>query len=173
MIRKIKDYLNSHPKQAELLRYLIAGGLTTLLSMVIHYGLCFLLAEKEALADGNLLAWVIDCINRATPAQMSVASAVSWVISVLFAFWINRVMVFQVEKASAGKVLTELLQFAGSRIVSFLVFEQGMMLGLKAIGVSNIVNRIIVLVFVMVFNYVASKFWIFRKPASGGDIAQE
>lgn len=173
MIRKIKDYLNTHPKQAELLRYLIAGGLTTLLSMVIHYGLCFLLAEKEALAGGSLIPWVIDCINRATPAQMSVASAVSWVISVLFAFWINRVMVFQVEKASAGKVLTELLQFAGSRIVSFLVFEQGLMLGLKAIGVSNIVNRIIVLVFVMVFNYVASKFWIFKKPASAAEQTQE
>jgi len=163
MIKKIKAYLDTHPKQAELLRYLIAGGLTTLLSMVIHYGICFLLAEKQALAGGNLIAWVVDSINRATPAQMSVASAISWVISVLFAFWINRVMVFQVEKASAGKVLTELLQFAGSRIVSFLVFEQGMMLGLKAIGVSNIVNRIIVLIFVMVFNYVASKFWIFKK----------
>ena len=173
MFKKIKTYLDTHPKQAELLRYLIAGGLTTLLSMVIHYGLCFLLAEKDAFAGGNLLAWVIDCINRATPAQMSVASAVSWVISVLFAFWINRVMVFQVEKASAGKVITELLQFAGSRIVSFLVFEQGMMLGLKAIGVSNIVNRIIVLVFVMVFNYVASKFWIFKKPASAAEPTRE
>ncbi|MBO5500545.1 MAG: GtrA family protein [Clostridia bacterium] len=165
MMKKIKNYLDTHPKQAELLRYLIAGGLTTLLSMVIHYGLCFLLAEKEAFAGGNLIAWVADTINRATPGQMSVASAVSWVISVLFAFWINRVMVFQVEKASAGKVIMELLQFAGSRIVSFLVFEQGMMLGLKAIGVSNIVNRIIVLIFVMVFNYVASKFWIFKSKA--------
>lgn len=163
MIRKFKEYMETHPKQAELLRYLVAGGLTTLLSMVIHYGLCFLLAEKDAFAGGNLIAWVADTINKATPAQMSVASAVSWVISVLFAFWINRVMVFQVEKASVGKVATELLQFAGSRIVSFLVFEQGMMLLLKAIGVSNIVNRIIVLVFVMVFNYVASKFWIFKE----------
>ena len=162
MMKKIKTYLDTHPKQAELLRYLIAGGLTTLLSMVIHYGLCFLLAEKEAFAGGNLIGWVVDTINKATPAQMSVASAVSWVISVLFAFWINRV---KVEKASAGKVLTELLQFAGSRIVSFLVFEQGMMLGLKAIGVSNIVNRVIVLIFVMVFNYVASKFWIFKPKA--------
>lgn len=171
MIRKFKEYMDTHPKQAELLRYLVAGGLTTLLSMVIHYGLCFLMADKEPLT-GNLIAWVADTINKATPAQMSVASAVSWVISVLFAFWINRVMVFQVEKASAGKVATELLQFAGSRIVSFLVFEQGMMLLLKAIGISNIVNRIIVLVFVMVFNYVASKFWIFKEKKDPAEDVQ-
>lgn len=164
MIRKLyNDLQKKHPKEMELLRYLIAGGLTTLLSMVIHYGFCFLFAEKETFIGGSLIGWVVDAINSATPTQMSIASAISWVISVLFAFWINRVMVFQVEKATAGKVLTELVQFAGSRIVSFLVFEQGLMLLLKQMGVSNIVNRIIVLVFVMVFNYVASKFWIFKK----------
>ena len=38
-----------------------------------------------------------------------------------------------------------------------------MALLLAKIGVSNIVNRIIVLVFVMVFNYVVSKFWVFKK----------
>ncbi len=38
------------------------------------------------------------------------------------------------------------------------------MLLLKWMGVTNFLNRIIVLVFVMVFNYVISKFWIFKKP---------
>jgi putative flippase GtrA len=166
VFKKIKAYLDSHQKQAELLRYLIAGGLTTLLSMVIHYGLCFLMVEKEPLAGGSLIPWVVDAINRATPAQLTVASAVSWIISVLFAFWINRWMVFQAGKASAGRIMVELLQFAGSRIVSFLVFEQGLMHLLKLIGVSNVVNRVVVLVFVMVFSYVASKFWVFRKPAA-------
>ena len=86
-----------------------------------------------------------------------------WIIAVLFAFWINRVMVFQVEGGSAAKIGTELVQFAGGRLVSFFVFEQGLMLLLKTIGVSNFVNRIVVLVFVMVFNYVISKFWIFKE----------
>ena len=43
--------------------------------------------------------------------------------------------------------------------------EEGMALLLKWMGVSNIINRIIVLVFVMAFNYVVSKFWVFKaKP---------
>lgn len=95
--------------------------------------------------------------------QMSLSSAISWVIAVLFAYWINRGLVFRAQ--GQGKVLTGLVQFAGSRLVSFLVFEQGLMLLLKLVGVSNIVNRVIVLVFVMVFNYVVSKFWIFKKAA--------
>lgn len=165
MFKKIGAYLEAHPKQAELLRYVIAGGLTTLLSMVIHYGLCFLMVEKETFIGGSLIAWVVDAINRATPMQLTVASTVSWIISVLFAFWINRWMVFQAGKATTGRILMELVQFAGSRIISFLLFEQGLMHLLKLMGVTNVANRLIVLVFVMVFNYVASKFWIFRKPA--------
>ena len=162
MIQKIKNYLETHEKQYELIRYVFAGGLTTVLSMVVSYGMCFLLADRAPL-EGNFILWVIDSINRATGVQVSIANAVSWVIAVLFAFWINRAMVFQVEGGTKASVLKELAQFAGGRIVSFLVFEQGMMLLLKLIGVSNFVNRIIVLVFVMVFNYVASKFWIFKE----------
>ena len=162
MIQKIKNYLETHEKQYELLRYLIAGGLTTALSMLISYGVCFLQADRAPLS-GNVILWVIDSINRATGVQVSIANALSWIIAVLFAFWINRVMVFQVNGGTKTKVLTELVQFAGGRIVSFLVFEQGLMLLLKLIGVSNFINRIVVLVFVMVFNYVISKFWIFKE----------
>ena len=162
MIQKIKNYLESHQKEYELLRYLIAGGLTTLLSMLISYGVCFILADRAPM-EGNLILWVIDSINRATEVQVSIANTASWIIAVLFAFWINRVMVFQVKGGSKGKIGTELVQFAGGRLVSFFVFEQGLMLLLKWLGVSNFVNRIIVLVFVMVFNYVISKFWIFKE----------
>ena len=160
MLRKVKDYLNAHEKQYELLRYLIAGGLTTLLSMLIHYAGCFLMAQRPPYT-GDPVAWIRDSINSATPVQLSIASTVSWVIAVLFAFWINRGMVFRVEGAHGR--LKELIQFASSRFVSFLVFEQGLMLLLEAMGIENLENRVIVLVFVMVFNYVVSKFWIFKK----------
>ena len=93
MIQKIKAYLETHQKQYELLRYLIAGGLTTLLSMLISYGVCFVAADRAPL-QGNVILWVIDSINRATPAQVSLANTISWIVAVLFAFWINRVMVF-------------------------------------------------------------------------------
>lgn len=163
MIAKCKAWLESHPKEYELLRYLVAGGLTTVLSMVISYGVEFLLADRPPM-DGSMIGWIIASINAATELQCSIANTASWIIAVLFAFWINRVMVFQVEKGE-GRITTELVQFAGGRLVSFFVFEQGLMLLMKWMGISNVVNRIIVLVFVMVFNYVISKFWIFKKKA--------
>ena len=162
MFHKIKDYLEKHPKQYELLRYLIAGGLTTVLSMVISYGMEFLLAARPERTAG-FLQWVIDCINAATARQVMIANAVSWVIAVLFAFWINRKMVFQVKGGTGASVLRELGEFALGRVLSFALFEEGMAYLLKLIGVSNVVNRIIVLVVVMIFNYVVSKFWVFKE----------
>lgn len=151
-MQRIKRYLDAHAKTYELLRYVVAGGLTTLLSLIVTYGLYILLSEDHT-------------INGANAAQMVVSNAVSWVVSVLFAFWINRRMVFRVYGGARKQQLVELVEFAGSRVVSFLVFEQGLALALKAMGVSNLINRLIVLLFVMVFNYVASKFWVFAKKA--------
>ena len=159
-MKKIKCYLESHPKLYELLRYVIAGGLTTVLSMAISYGVEFLLAEKAS-NDNGLLRYLADSINNANEMQCVIANCVSWVISVLFAYWINRGMVFRAQQQ--GSWWLGLAEFAGSRLVSFLVFEEGLMLLLKWMGVTNILNRIIVLLFVMVFNYVVSKFWIFKK----------
>lgn len=162
MFHKIKDYLEKHPKQYELLRYLIAGGLTTVLSMVISYGMEFLLAARPERTAG-FLRWLIDCINAATAKQVMIANAVSWVIAVLFAFWINRKMVFRVQGGTGASMLRELGEFALGRVLSFALFEEGMAYLLKLIGVSNVVNRIIVLVVVMIFNYVVSKFWVFKE----------
>ena len=159
MVSKIKTWLEGHPKEYEILRYLFAGGLTTLVSMIVSYGVCFLLADRAPM-EGGLIPWVIDSINRATAGQASVANTASWVVAVQVAFVINRGTVFP---APGGSMLKELIQFAGGRLVSFFLFEQGLMLLLNLIGVSNVINRIAVLLFVVVFNYVISKFWIFKK----------
>jgi putative flippase GtrA len=157
MIRKIKDYLDSHPKEYELLRYVIAGGLTTLLSLAV-FGVFCIAVSVDHTVDG------------ATDLQANIGQILSWIIAVLFAFWINRRMVFQVQGGSRGGIFKELTQFVLSRLVSGVVFELGLFNLLLAVGLSNTVNKVIVLVFVMVFNYVVSKFWIFaqkKRPAAG------
>ena len=160
-MKKMKQYLLTHEKQYELLRYLIAGGLSTFISLLVYYTTCFVLAEKAQMS-ASLVSYAITSINSATPLQMSIASTLSWILSVVFAYWINKNMVFRVQSKDKKEILYSFLQFACSRLLSFLLFEQGVMLLLDLMGVPNIINRLIVLVFVMVFNYIVSKFWIFQ-----------
>ncbi len=157
MIQKLRDFLAAHEKEYELLRYLVAGGLTSLLSLIIKNGGCMLLSADHT-------------INGANMAQMQVSNIVSWIICVIFAFWINRWMVFRVKNEGRQNLVKEFVQFAGARVVSLVLIELGFAALFKLMGVTNLINSLIVLVFVTVFNYVASKFWVFKKP--GGDTAQ-
>lgn len=155
MFQKIKAYLEAHEKQYELLRYLIAGGLTSLLSLIIKNGGCMLLSADHT-------------INGANMAQMQASNIVSWIICVIFAFWINRWMVFRVKGEGRHNLWKEFFQFAGARVLSLILIELGFAALLKLMGVTNLVNSLIVLVFVTVFNYVASKFWVFKRPEKDG-----
>ena len=148
-MQKIKKLLTDKQELLELARYLLAGVLTTLLSLVISYG-CYIALSAD------------HTINGASTVQVMVGNTVSWVICVLFAFWINRKMVFRVSGGSRATKGKELLEFVGARAASWALFETGFAALLKLMGISNIFNRLIVLVLVTVFNYVASKFWIFK-----------
>lgn len=148
-MQKIKRLLTNRDEMMELIRYLVAGVLTTILSLVIAYGCYILLSEKHTINDANA-------------AQLLVGNIVSWCVAVVFAFWINRKMVFRVQGGTAGSKRKEFVEFVGARVASLLLFELGLAELLKWMGISNFWNRLIVLVIVMVFNYVASKFWIFK-----------
>ncbi len=154
MIQKLKKLLSNKEETLELVRYLIAGGLTTLLSLVVTYGCEMLLAQDHT-------------INGANTVQVMVSTLVSWVIAVIFAFWINRRMVFRVHGGTRQTVAREFAQFVGARLVSWAVIEEGLAVLIKLAGVTNFWNRLIILVLVTIFNYVASKFWIFKpKPVT-------
>ena len=149
-IQKMLNYLHAHPQEYELLRYIIAGGLTTLLNFVIFTLFCIAVSP-----DGT--------VDGATMIQINLGQGLSWIIAVLFAFWINRRMVFQLRSGPVSEMMKELSQFILSRVVSGAVFEIGLINLLALLSVGNLVNKIISLAFVTVFNYVVSKFWIFSK----------
>lgn len=148
-MQSLKKLLSNKQEMLELARYVVAGFITTVLSVIISYGVYMLLSADHT-------------INGANPAQVVAGNTVSWVICVLFAFWINRRMVFRVAGGTRKTIFTELLAFAGARVISWALFEAGLAALLKLMGIQNTWNRLIVLVLVTVFNYVASKFWIFK-----------
>ena len=158
-MQKLKSLLTNRTEMLELIRYLVAGVLTTVLSLIISYG-CYILLSAD------------HTINGANTVQVMIGNTVSWVICVIFAFWINRWMVFRVKGGNRQSKSREFIEFVGARAASWALFEEGIAALIKLAGVSNILNRLIVLVLVTLFNYVASKFWIF-KSAAGKPLPEE
>ena len=141
------------------IRYLIAGGLTTVISLG-----SFMLFDRLLGQDRFLITNVI-----------------SWILAVQFAFFVNKYWVFESKSSDRRTLLPELLSFFGARLFSLLMEEAGLfllldILGMKALGFTlwrflvtgNDIAKLLMQVIVLILNYLFSRFLIFRRkqPAS-------
>lgn len=143
--------------QYEIVSYLVFGVLTTVVNFVTYMGIALLSGEgyeeKILFTVGAFeLHWVL------------VMNAIAWVASVLFAFITNKLFVFESTSWKPAVAIKELISFLGARILSFLIFEELIFaLLINVFGIRDLISKLIVAVFVVIFNYVASKLVIFRK----------
>ena len=150
-MKKITELLN---KYKELILYVVFGGLTTVVNFIAFWICGKLLGEELYL----------------------VSNAIAWLVSVIFAYITNKLFVFE-SKSFAPKILfKEISTFVSARIFSFGVEEGGMwlfidllkfgefsinILGFEISG--QLIAKLILAVFVVILNYFASKFVIFKK----------
>lgn len=138
-MKKIKElYL----KYKEIINYLIVGGLTTVVSLIVYY------------------ASVFTFLNPDKPVQLQIANVLSWIAGVTFAYFTNRKYVF--ESKNENK-LQEATKFVSSRITTLLLDMLVMWLGVTILGFNDKIIKIISQILVIVGNYVLSKLFVFRK----------
>ncbi len=134
--------INLYKKHREIIHYVVVGGLTTVVSMVLFYG------STLTFLNGN------DAL------QLQIANVISWVGSVLFAYITNRVFVFE---SKNPKIIKELLSFVSSRVLT-LFLDMGTMFVLSTLLQINYnFSKIVAMVLVTVGNYVISKIFVFKK----------
>ncbi len=136
----IKKFLNK-----ETISYLIFGVLTTIINIVVFWfaerELAFIMSEDAASLVGNVIAWVI---------------------SVAFAFVTNKLFVFESKSMAFKVVMAELTGFVIARLLS-LAFDEGFMfVAIVLLSMNSLLAKIISNVFVVIINYVLSKFFIFK-----------
>ena len=126
-------------KYREQIAYLFFGGLTTLVNWGAY----------------ALLTGFCESLNK------SLANAIAWLAAVLFAFFTNKFFVFR--HASGEHIFREFLAFFGARVLSGLVEIGGFALLVDGLHQSDWLVKIAISVFVVIANYVLSKFLIFKK----------
>lgn len=139
LIDKIFDIYKKHK---EGINYLIFGGLTTLLSLVVYY----------------LLTNTI--INPKNAVQLQIANVISWVCGFLFAYFTNRKYVFESKEKN---VLKEFISFFLSRISTLLLDMLIMFVFVTVLKYNDQLFKIISQIAVIVTNYLLSKLIVFKK----------
>ncbi len=133
----VKTIVDIYLKHEEVINYLIVGVLTTVISLITY----IILAKVFAI-------------------HYMINTFLSWVISVLFAYFANKIIVF---KSKTKEIIKEAYEFIKYRILSLLMDIALMFLMVTLFHINDIFARLVIQVIVIVSNYFFSKLFIFKK----------
>lgn len=122
----------------EVILYLVMGALTTLVNLVSYFIFELFLS----------------------PTLSTVAA---WFLSVLFAYITNSKFVFHSEAKTIKEKLMQISSFFSARILSGLFDIAATHIFIEKLGFNDLLIKVIINVLVILFNYIASKFVIFKK----------
>lgn len=140
-IRKIKKFINR-----ETILYLIVGVLTT----AVDYAVFIFVNETMKRGDFHY------------EMTITLATVISWVVAVLFAYIANKLIVFGNFNFKLTHVIKEMTSFFGARIISGGIVMVLMWILTGVFGINEYIAKIGTSVFNIVFNYAASKLFIFK-----------
>ena len=126
--------------------YIIAGVLTTAVDYIVF-------AVVNELLKGHL----------GVTHSSFIATIAAWVLAVAFAYISNKLMVFKNFNFQPGYLIKEVSSFVAARLMSGLIVLVFMWLAVSVFAWNEYLSKILSSVFNMVFNYVASKLFIFKK----------
>ena len=127
-------------KYKEMILYLVVGGLTTLINVVAY--------------------WIF-----AHPVSLDtvISTVLAWFLSVLFAFFANKIIVFESKSYEKKLFIKEIILFFISRALTGALDVAIMYVTVDLLLFNDIVMKIISNVIIIILNYVISKFLVFGK----------
>lgn len=120
----------------ELLSYVVFGVLTTIVNFVVYL-----------------------FFTRICGVNYIISNIISWFLSVLFAYITNRIWVFE---SSNANIIKEGVVFFVGRLFSGILDTGLMILFIDILTVGDLIAKVIVQVVVVIFNYVYSKWIVFK-----------
>lgn len=137
MVQKIKALITQY---WDVLTYLVFGVLTTVVNYLVYLPVYNLLGLSAALSN-----------------------AIAWVVAVAFAYLTNKPFVFKSHDWSAKTVIPELTKFVSCRVASGAAETIILLITVDILNWNGNFWKLITSVLVVVLNYFASKFVVFRK----------
>lgn len=150
MAEKIKGLIN---KYRELITYVIAGGLTTLVNLATFKIFNIILGDSKYL----------------------ISNIIAWVVGVIFAYVINKLWVFESKSWKINVISKEIPEFVGARLFSLLVEEGGLWMFVDKLKFDRysfdlfgftidgkLISKIVLAVIVVILNYLFSKLVVFK-----------
>ena len=137
-ISKLKAKLIAHK---QIILYLFFGVCTTAINTASYWLL------YDVLPFGNIFSTIL-----------------AWLAAVIFAFITNKLFVFESKRTNIQDCINEVVSFFGFRLLTGTLDVVIMAFAVDILQWDGLRWKLISNIIVTIINYIASKFWIFRKP---------
>ncbi len=135
-LKKITDWYRLHK---EGMRYLVFGGLSTVVNILI-----FMFFQ-------NLIGF-----------STTISNIIAWIVAVLFAYITNKLFVFYSESNNIINLLKEIASFLGARIFTLIIETIYLNITIDYFNFNSILMKIISNIIVIILNFIFSKIFIFK-----------
>lgn len=132
-------------RHESVLLYLIVGAMTTAVSLITQY------------------------IPLLMGFPTEVNTTVSWICSVTFAFFTNKVWVFKNESKAKSDWIKQAAAFYGARLTTYFLELAFMSFTVRTLHQNEYVMKLIAQVFILIINYLFSKLVVFRSKNKKGE----
>ncbi|NRU36743.1 GtrA family protein [Clostridium beijerinckii] len=123
----------------ETISYLIFGVLTTLVDALVFF-----------------------ISNKVFGVEYILATVLAWILAVLFAYFTNKIWVFNSKNIKLELVIKEAFAFFIARLLSLVFTIVWMFLCVEILKLDEFIAKLLANVFVVIMNYFFSKLFIFK-----------
>lgn len=92
-----------------------------------------------------------------------ISNIIAWIFAVLFAYITNTIWVFQDKPRSFQAFLVQISQFVSGRIVTLILEEGILIIGIHLLHIPVLWVKIFAAIFVVIANYFISKWFVYKE----------
>ena len=140
MVRRGIDNIRRKGLDREGGRYIIVGGLTTL----VNFG-------------------VFAAMHRVLKIDVTISNVTSISVSILFAYAANKLVVFKRHCNTRVELALEFIKFVGSRLFTMVIEVGAVWLFVDVLVLNALIGKAVSQVLVIILNYIISKLIVFRR----------
>lgn len=138
-MKVLKNIFILYKKYEEIINYLVVGFIGVIIS-ISSYAIC-----------------------RYFNLSILISNIVSWIISVIAMYILNKLFVFKTKNLAKKKLLKEFFSFVLARIFTLFIETFILYLGADIIKINDIFVKVIAQIIIIILNYIFSKLIIFKK----------
>lgn len=157
LIAWVMNYLRTHKTQAEILRFIIVGGIATLIDFFITGVILYIF-------DPNLYPHFYNVFfggGKPKTIATVISTGVGFTVSLIVNYILSVVFVFS-DKGNS-KTKTGFLLFVFLSLIGLGINMLGMYLGYDLCHINEWIVKIVMTIVVLVYNYISRKLFIFKK----------